>query len=269
MIFPDKALATKLEKSLAQDMLSYVHAFNKLFPDIGATFVEAGGGIAIYTGDKFINTAIGMGLETPVSIAEFEELEDFFRSHQVSSHIEICPFTDVTLLHHLNRRNYHLMGFTTAYIHPLDKSLQEPPKLNRNIVVEPIDDSDKDVWVDTVMDVESGDKAIDVRLAQAVTYRQNTICFLARLDGKPVGASALSIRDGIGTFYFTATRGAYRNFGVQTAMIQARLAYAQEAGCEMAFATTNPGNQSMRNVMRAGFQVAYVRCMYGKRRIID
>ena len=43
-------------------------------------------------------------------------------------------------------------------------------------------------------------------------------------------------------------------------MIQARLAYAQSQGCEMAFATTIPGNHSMRNVMRAGFRVVYVRC---------
>ncbi len=126
--------------------------------------------------------------------------------------------------------------------------------------MEIVDDANRDMWVQTAMAIYPRDSMTDTRLAQVVSNRALTTCFLAQMNGEAVGASALSIRDGIATMYFTATRYAYRNQGVQTAMIQARLDYAQAQGCEIAFSTTEPGNNSMRNLMRAGFQVAYVRC---------
>lgn len=263
MLFPDKILATRLEKSLAHDMLGYVQSFNQLFPDYDATYKEIGDGVAICTGSQFINSAIGIGLDTRVSNADVEALEAYFRTNQIASEIEICPFTDPDFLNLLNDRHYRLSDFTTAYIHPLDK-IQSPPNVNPDIVVDPINSTQNDIWVQTVMDISPHDETTDTRLAQTVTHREHTTCFIARLDGKAVGASALSIRDGLATFYFTATRQAYRNLGVQTAMIQARLAYAQAQGCEMAFATTIPGNHSMRNIMRAGFSIAYVRCTMHK-----
>lgn len=261
MIFPDKALAIRLENSLALDMKGYVQSFNKLFPDYDASYEEIGGGIAICTGQQFINSAIGMGLDKSVSITDIEKLESFFTSHEAIPYIEICSLTDENFLNLLNARNYHLGEFVTAYTRSLDMPISEAP--NPDIVVMPITDSEKGLWADTVMDIQP-DSTVDIRLAQAVTNREYTICFLAKVNGQAAGASALSIRDGIATLYFTATRQAYRNQGIQTAMIQARLAYAQAQGCEMAFATTIPGNNSMRNVMRAGFQVAYVRCMMQK-----
>jgi hypothetical protein len=263
MIFPDRALAIRLEKSLSHDMLEYVQSFNQLFPDYDATYKEIGDGIAICTGAQFINSAIGIGLDPRVSNADVEALEAYFRTNQVASEIEICPFTDPDFLNVLNDRHYRLTDFTTAYIHPLDK-IQPPPNMTPDIVVDPINSTQNEIWVQTVMDISPHDETIDTRLAQAVTHREHTTCFIARHNGNAVGASALSIRDGIATFYFTATRQAYRSLGVQTAMIQARLAYTQVQGCELAFATTIPGNHSMRNVMRAGFRVAYVRCVMQK-----
>lgn len=137
MIFPDKALATRLEKSLAQDMLGYVQSFNQLFPDYDATYQKIGGGIAICTGSQFINSAIGIGLDSSVSKADLDRLEAYFQAHQVASEIEICPFTDADFLTLLNERNYHLTDFTTAYIHSLT-TIQPPSTLNHDIVVEPI-----------------------------------------------------------------------------------------------------------------------------------
>lgn len=264
MIFPDKSLATRLENSLAQDMKGYIVALQKLSHDYTADDLAVGGGVAICMGSEFINTAVGLGLDQSVSPAELDKLEAFFHRYDVPSHIEICPFTDPEFIHLLNARAYHLKSFVTAYVYPLDSPLSTPPNLNPEIIVEPIPPDEKQIWIQTVMDISPDDKERDTRLAQAVTIREHTTCFLAKLNDEPIGASALSIRDGIGTFYFTATRNAYRNQGVQSAMIQARLKYAQAQGCEMAFATTIPGNNSMRNVMRAGFEVAYVRCMMQK-----
>lgn len=257
MIFPDKQLAIRLETSLANDMREYVEVFQILFPDHNTAFQSIAGGIAICMGAPYLNLAVGMGLTSPLSVTDIDTLHAFFQQYDVQPSIEICPFLSPRFLKLISQRGYRLAEFTTAYTHSLDNI----PAATSNIVVEPINEAQRDIWVATVMDIQAGDTSTDTRLAQSVTHRPHTTCFLATLDGTPVGASALSIRDGIATFYFTATRQAYRAQGVQTAMIQARLAYAKSLDCELAFATTIPGNNSMRNVLRAGFTVAYTRCI--------
>lgn len=257
MIFPDQALATRFEHHLAQDMQGYVHAFHQLFPDYPTDDSAIAGGVAICMGADYLNIAVGIGMGESVTSDDIDQLEAFFKSHQTPVQIELSAFTDDTLLHHLNARGYHLVDFTTAYTH----SLETIPDTDSEIIFMPIDASQHEIWVRTVNDIAPDDDTSDTRLAQAVTHRANTTCFLATIDGVPVGASALSIRDDIAILYFTATRQAYRGQGVQTAMIQARLHYAKTQSCEVVFATTNPGVQSMRNLLRAGFQVAYTRCM--------
>jgi len=255
MIFPDKSLAIRFEHHLALDMQGYVRAFQQIFPDFETDELSIGGGVAICMGKNYLNTAVGIGISDAVTAGDIDQLEAFFQSHQTPVQIETCAFTDKSLLDQLNQRGYHVADFTTAYTH----DLQDIPTTTSEIIVTPIDDSQRDLWVRTVIDIASDDHSTDTRLAQAVTHRDKTVCFLATLEDVPVGASALSLRDEVAIFYFTATRQAYRNRGVQTAMIQARLAYAKSQGCEMVFATTNPGVQSMRNLMRAGFRVAYTR----------
>ena len=199
-------------------------------------------------------------MDTHVTAAHLDQLESLFHEYDIPPYIEITPFTDAEFLHLMAMQNYHVRAFTTAYFHPLDTI----PATPSDIVVLPIVDAQRNIWIETVMDITADDTATSTHLATSVTYRPHTTCFLAYLDDVPVGASALSIRDNIATFYFTATRQAYRNRGVQAAMIAARLHYAKDHDCEMAFATTIPGNNSMRNIIRAGFHVAYSRCMMQK-----
>jgi GNAT superfamily N-acetyltransferase len=52
-----------------------------------------------------------------------------------------------------------------------------------------------------------------------------------------------------------ATLPAFRRRGVQRALIEARLAVAARAGCELAIVTADPGSSSARNVERTGFQL--------------
>mgnify|MGYP002713223613 CR=1 FL=1 len=260
MIFPDKQLAIRLESSLAEDMREYVETFQQLFPDQQTAYQTIGGGIVICMGSNYLNLAVGMGFDTTISASDFDDLDTFFQQHHITPSIEICPFVNPRFLNLVSQHGYHLLKFTTAYIH----TLADIPFISTDIQVKPIDDTQRELWVNTVMDIDAGNTTTDTHLAQAVTHRPHTTCFLATRDDIAVGASALSIRHNIATLYFTSTRQAYRGHGVQTAMIHARLAYARAQGCELAFATTIPGNNSMRNLLRAGFQVAYTRYMMGK-----
>jgi predicted acetyltransferase len=51
----------------------------------------------------------------------------------------------------------------------------------------------------------------------------------------------------------------YRNRGAQRALLQARLRYGAERGCDLAMMVAAPGSASQRNAERQGFRIAYTR----------
>ncbi|HSP32771.1 MAG TPA: hypothetical protein VLU46_00470, partial [Thermoanaerobaculia bacterium] len=60
-------------------------------------------------------------------------------------------------------------------------------------------------------------------------------------------------------FFGAGTRERFRNRGVQTALLQRRIADAVRAGCELGIVTTQPGSASHRNVARRGFALLYTK----------
>jgi GNAT superfamily N-acetyltransferase len=81
--------------------------------------------------------------------------------------------------------------------------------------------------------------------------------FLARWDGRPVGAANVVLHGRTASFGGTTTLPAHRRRGVQTALLAARLSFARGADCSLAVVTADPGGSSARNVERAGFRLAY------------
>jgi predicted GNAT family acetyltransferase len=255
-MFPDRSLAQRLEFRLMQDHHAYVQAYPYDTGVQTCSILKAGGGIAIATPLPYINSAYGVGIETDVSLESLRQIEAFFKTHHLSSKIEVCPFTNPDFLALLGQAQYYPSKFKTAYY----RVLGDVELSTEDFRVVPIVDSQRELWVKTSLDVDVFDEADPMtQLAYVNTLRKHSICFLAMMDGEAVGASALSIQDGSAILYFTSTREMHRKRGVQQAMIQARLAYAQAQGCDVAFTTTIPGNNSMRNVMRAGFQIAYTK----------
>jgi hypothetical protein len=50
-----------------------------------------------------------------------------------------------------------------------------------------------------------------------------------------------------------------RRRGLQGALLEARMRYAQEHGCDLAMMVAEAGSESQRNAERQGFRVAYTR----------
>jgi len=90
-------------------------------------------------------------------------------------------------------------------------------------------------------------------------HMSTATCFLALLDGEPVGGGAMATHKGLASFFSASTRPALRGRGAQTALLHARLSAAVTAGCDLAMVHTTPGTASQRNVERAGFQLAYTK----------
>ncbi len=83
--------------------------------------------------------------------------------------------------------------------------------------------------------------------------------FVAEVEGKPVacGAGLIIHEHKIVALFGAGTLPDYRGRGFQTALLQARIKAATEAGCEFAVIVTQGGSTSQRNAERLGFRVAY------------
>ena len=94
----------------------------------------------------------------------------------------------------------------------------------------------------------------------AVTAARNqTACFLAEVDGQPGAAGALSIHEGVALFAGSSTVPELRRRGLQAALLEARMRYAVNQGCDIAMMVALPGSDSQRNAERKGFHIAYTR----------
>ncbi|HEU5062436.1 MAG TPA: GNAT family N-acetyltransferase [Solirubrobacterales bacterium] len=89
-------------------------------------------------------------------------------------------------------------------------------------------------------------------------------CYVAKVAGEAVGCAAMLIEDGVAEFGVAATLEQARGRGCQTALLHRRICDAAAAGCHTLFVETGervPGrpSASYRNILKAGFEEAYLR----------
>jgi GNAT superfamily N-acetyltransferase len=89
--------------------------------------------------------------------------------------------------------------------------------------------------------------------------REQSPCFLAEMDGVAGAAGGLSLHEGVALFAGAATVPEMRRRGLQGALLEARMQYALEHGCDLAMMVAEAGSNSQRNAERQGFRVAYTR----------
>jgi hypothetical protein len=101
----------------------------------------------------------------------------------------------------------------------------------------------------------------------ALVGRPDWRCFLAFAGDRPAAAGALYVAGDSGWLSLGGTLSEFRRRGAQNAILAARLGTAAEAGCT--FVVTETGEQvegrpshSYRNILRAGFEPAYLRPNY-------
>jgi len=96
-------------------------------------------------------------------------------------------------------------------------------------------------------------------------------CYVARVEGKAQACAAILIEDGIAEFGIAATLEEARGRGCQTALLHRRILDAAEAGCDTLFVETGERvpdrpSGSYRNILKAGFEEAYLRPNWQRRR---
>jgi GNAT superfamily N-acetyltransferase len=88
--------------------------------------------------------------------------------------------------------------------------------------------------------------------------------YLAYDSAKPVATASLFVKDDCGWLSFATTLPDYRGKGAQSALITRRIQDAAELGCKVLTVETAEDNaqqrsQSLQNIQKTGFEVAYIR----------
>jgi GNAT superfamily N-acetyltransferase len=267
MLFADIQLARRLELHEGYGIAHSTSMLAELHPEVGATFEQLAGAYAIFAGrDSPITRTIGLGMNGAVSASDVEQVEEFYRSRQAPAQIDLCPLADASLKTLLNERGYHLHDFANVWVQPLagfddDKAAGATPD---GVSVRETVAADSDDWIRAVSGgfAEREDLLpAELEIATVFFHESETRCFLSLVDGRPAGGGALFIHKGVAAFFSGSTLPAARGRGAQTALLQARLRAAREAGCDLALVKTAPGSASQRNVQRAGFRLAYTKAM--------
>jgi hypothetical protein len=264
----DLALARRIELAEAQAAVGCAAEMERLHPGSGAAVERIGGGFAAYCGaNSPVTQAIGLGLDGSVSEEEFDRLEEFYRSRKEPVRIETCPLADSSLIELFGIRGYRVTEFTNVMARTLNDGAFEGPltRISKGVAIDKVAKEHLDIWTLTVSQGFSEKFPVTQEMLDVMRVfagGPNVECYLARMEGAVAGGATMAIREGVAGLFGASTLPAFRNRGVQTALLRARLARALEANCDLAVCLAQPASASQRNVMRYGFSVLYTRVKF-------
>jgi GNAT superfamily N-acetyltransferase len=260
----DQSLARRLERAEGRANAEFVEARAKVRPELGACWIEVAGALAMYDGvESPCTQTFGLGMFEPIGDCEIEALEAFFRERGAEVHHEVCPLADPSILKLLNERGYQPFELSTVLFRPSDPGLELAAPRDSSIRVRLSPPGESSLWAQTAA---SGWKDVApeyfdyiLQLGPVNAERTDKRCFLAEYEGQPIAAGAVGLYDGVALLAGACTIPEYRNRGAQRALLQARLRYGAERGCDLAMMVAAPGSASQRNAERQGFRIAYTR----------
>jgi hypothetical protein len=268
-LIPDLALARRIELAEAHAAVDCAEALERMRPGGVGAVERIAGGFAIYCGTGSpVTQAVGLGLDGAVSEEEFDRLEEFYRSRNEAVRVETCPLADVSLVRHFGERGYRVTEFSNVMALPLRgaSSLEaDGPSPAAGVTMERIGNQQMDLWTLTVSQGFSENFPVTQEILEVMkmfALGANVECYLARVDGAVAGGATLALRQGVAGLFGASTLPAFRNRGVQTALLKERLRRAMTENCDLAVCIAQPGSSSERNVVRQGFSVLYTRVKF-------
>jgi hypothetical protein len=261
--FADLSLARRLERAEARANADFVEGRAKAFPDKGATWKEIGGTYAMFDGRTSpVTQSFGMGMFQPLTESDLKTVEHFFLDRGAPICHEVCPLADPSVLTLLNEHGYQPIEFTSVLYQPISSDFGLPVATNQKINVRLSEPDELDSWAEIAAQGWSEFSELShflKELGRINSKRQNALCFFAELDNKPVATGQMSIVDGVALLAGASTIPEARKHGAQLALLESRLRYAAQQGCDIAMMGALPGSASQRNAERNNFRIAYTR----------
>jgi GNAT superfamily N-acetyltransferase len=262
-IFSDLSLSQRLERTEAVSNARFVEARAKAFPNSGAEWMDIGCTYAMFDGvESPVTQTFGLGLFNPLSASDLDRIEHFFRQRGAPVFHEVSPLADATAFALLNERHYQPFEFTSVLFRPIQRGVDFAELRNEKIQVRRVGAGEIELWARTSAQgwsefPELGDFMLGFGRISA--RRADGLSFIAELDGKAIATGAMNIHEGVALLAGASTIPEGRKQGAQLALLNSRLRYAAEHGCDIAAMGALPGSASQRNAERQGFRIAYTR----------
>jgi len=267
-LFADHAVAARIEAADTQHLTQCYLAVARHLPERPSAMIEVGGGVAPFVGKGLsLSRAVGLGMRGPVTDADLDALEDFYRRRDVDADLAVSPYADRTLFEGLGRRGFRLVQLDTLLAQRIDPEARfAAPAEGVTVRKAALDEGP--AWVRASLQGFSGsDSEVPAGMAEsfeAAFHAPTSTYFFASIAGVVAGTAGVNLHEGTAGLFGASTLPGARGRGVQTALVHARLAAAQQAGCDLAFTRTSPGSSSQHNLERLGFRPVYSRARMAK-----
>jgi hypothetical protein len=206
-------------------------------------------------------------MKDEVTAPDLELLEDFYQSRSSAVNVEVCPYSDPSLIEGLGRRGYRPIEFSNVHVLPLDKG-EDPIAADQKrnpIRVHIASEGEEPLWSQVLAEGFLEGNPVEQKWLdcfKAFFHVPAVVCFIAECEGQKAAGGLMSVNDGVASLATTTTIAGFRGRGAQAALLEARLSYARDHRCDLAMVTTMPGTISQRNVERSGFRTIYTRCKF-------
>jgi GNAT superfamily N-acetyltransferase len=261
MLFADLALARRLERAEGHACLQFAQARRRLFPGRGSEWIECAGAYAVFDGVGSPTTqSFGLGIFEELSAPSLDLIERFFLERGAEVQHEVSPLAGVAALDLLCKRQYRPLEISNVMYRRVEKPMHE---ISSNIRVRITTREEAQLW----SDISARGWAHEhpelaeflVQMGAICAAREESPCFLAEFEGRAGAAGVLSIHNGVALFGGASTIPELRRHGLQAALLEERMRYAFDHGCDLAMMVAEAGSNSQRNAERQGFRVAYTR----------
>lgn len=261
MMFADIVLAKRLERTEGQSCVEFAEAQRRLQPESGADWIECGGAYAVFSGvDSPITQSFGLGIFEELRPDSLDTIERFFLERGAPVLHEVSPLAGVAALDLLCRRNYRPIEISSVLYQSVQPSDR---KRDGRISARIIKPEEAQLWTEVSASGWAHEHpellGTILQLGAIISARQQSTCFLAEIGGKPGAAGVLTMHDKVALFAGASTIPEMRRRGLQAALLEERMRYAFDHGCDLAMMVAAPGSESQRNAERNGFRIAYTR----------
>jgi ribosomal protein S18 acetylase RimI-like enzyme len=260
--FIDRELARRLEASEAIPQIHFAAELKRRSTDLSPAYEQIAGSHCVFIHPGcVVGRCVGLGLTEPVTAADLDRIEEFYRSRGEAAQIDVCPQADMSLLELMKERPYRLEELNDVLARPISASdkFDGKPASAEIRRIRPEEAGDLCEVVARAFLEGKDPEPQFVEIFRPLYLAETSFAFAAFVDGKLVGGAAGMVvpEAGIVTMFGSATLPEYRGRGIQSAFLRERMKIAQAAGAEYAVIVTRAGTTSQRNAQRAGFTLAY------------
>jgi GNAT superfamily N-acetyltransferase len=249
-MFADLALSRRLEGAEGFACRQFAEARRRMFPESGAVWMRCAGTWAVFdTVDSPSTQTFGLGVFEELTADALGTIERFFLDRGAPVAHEVSPFAGVAALDLLCARNYRPVEISSV----LYRTVERLAAVRTGVRAREIRPEEAGLWS------EISARGWGLEFGAMISARAQSPCFLGEVDGQPGAAGALCIHEGVALFAGASTVPELRRRGLQGALLEERMRYAFDHGCDLAMMVAEAGSESQRNAERQGFQVAYTR----------